>query len=133
MKILVTAFEPFGSSPRNSSLETMASLPTVTPSGHVIEKRLIPVVYDRCGQVLEEAIAQLSPDAVVCLGQAEGRNRITPEYIAVNVKNSTSPDNDGVVQQFVPIEENAPDGIFTALPVRKMTACMQDSGIPAAN
>ncbi len=132
MKILVTAFEPFGSSPRNSSLETMESLPDVTPAGHSIEKRLIPVVYDRCGQVLAEALAELSPDAVVCLGQAEGRNRITPEYIAVNVKNSSSPDNGGQVCQFVPIEENAPDGIFTTLPVQTMTAKMTEADIPAA-
>lgn len=132
MKILVTAFEPFGGSSRNSSLETLRSLPDITPGGHRIIKAEIPVEYDRCGTVLREAVTYHVPDAVVCLGQAESRSRITPEYIAVNVKNSTSPDNDGRVYRFAPIEENAPDGIFTALPVQEMTAKMQEAGIPAA-
>lgn len=132
MKILVTAFEPFGGSSRNSSLETLRSLPDITPGGHRIVKAEIPVEYDRCGTVLREAVTYHAPDAVICLGQAEGRSKVTPEYIAVNVKNSTSPDNDGRVYQFAPIEENAPDGIFTALPVQEMTAKMQEAGIPAS-
>lgn len=132
MKILVTAFEPFGSSSRNSSLETLQSLPNSTPAGHVLEKRLLPVVYDRCGQLLESLITEISPGAVVCLGQAEGRGKITPEYIAVNIKNSTSADNAGRLCCFEAIENNAPDGIFTTLPVREMVEKMQESGIPSA-
>ena len=132
MKILVTAFEPFGGSSRNSSLETLRSLPDTTPGVHRIVKAEIPVEYDRCGTVLREAAAYHTPDAVVCLGQAEGRSKVTPEYIAVNVKNSTSPDNGGRIYRFAPIEENAPDGIFTTLPAQEMTAKMQEAGIPAA-
>ena len=132
MKILVTAFEPFGSSPRNSSLETLQSLPDITPFGHVLEKRLLPVVYDRCGQLLESLITETSPGAVVCLGQAEGRGKITPEYIAVNIKNSTSADNAGRICCFEAIEKGGPDGIFTTLPVRKMVEKMQESAVPAA-
>ncbi len=132
MKILVTAFEPFGGSCRNSSLETMQSLPDLTPSGHEIIKRQIPVVYDRCGDALEAAILETSPDAVVCLGQAEGRGSITPEYIAVNVKHNTSPDNGGNVYLCKPIEEGAPDGIITTLPVQAMVGKMKEQAIPAA-
>lgn len=132
MKILVTAFEPFGGSRRNSSLETMQSLPNLTPAGHEIAKRQIPVVYDRCGDALETAIRETSPDAVVCLGQAEGRGSVTPEYIAVNVKHNTSPDNGGNVYLCQPIETDAPDGIITTLPVQAMVEKMKEQAIPAA-
>lgn len=132
MKILVTAFEPFGGSRRNSSLEAMESLPDLTPAGHEIVKRQIPVVYDRCGEALERAVAEVSPDAVVCLGQAEGRGNVTPEYIAVNVRHNTSPDNSGNVYLCQPIETDAPDGIITTLPVQAMVDKMKEQAIPAA-
>lgn len=132
MKILVTAFEPFGGSRRNSSLEVLEHLPDTTPAGHGIIKRQIPVVYDLCGDALDTAVREVSPDAVVCLGQAEGRGSVTPEYIAVNVKHNTSPDNGGNVFLCKPIEEGAPDGIITTLPVLEMTERMKAQSIPAS-
>ncbi len=132
MKILVTAFEPFGASRRNSSLEVMENLPDLTPAGHTVVKRQIPVVYDLCGEALEKAVREASPDAVVCLGQAEGRGSVTPEYIGVNVKYSTSPDNAGNVYLCRPIEDSAPDGIITTLPVQTMVEKMKEAGISAA-
>lgn len=132
MKILVTAFEPFGGSTRNSSLDTLRSLPDITPAGHTVVKAELPVVYDRCGDVLRQAADQHKPDAVVCLGQAEGRGSITPEYIAVNVKHNTSPDNSGNVFICQPILRDAPDGIITALPVVTMADRMKESGVPAS-
>jgi len=132
MRILVTAFEPFGSSRRNSSLEVLSSLPDLTAAGHTIIKRQIPVVYDLCGDVLEDAVREISPDAVICLGQAEGRGTVTPEYIAVNVKHSTAPDNGGNVYLCKPIEPDAPDGIITALPVQTMVEKMKEASIPSS-
>ena len=131
MKILVTAFEPFGSSKRNSSLETMMTLP-----GRIgecqIERLMLPVVYDRCAEVLREKIEEISPSAVVCLGQADGRGMITPEYTAVNVKHSASPDNAGQICTLEPIIEGAPDGYITTLPVGRMTENMKNAGYPAS-
>lgn len=132
MKILVTAFEPFGGSQHNSSLDTLRALPDITPAGHTVVKAELPVVYDRCGDALRDAVSQHRPDAVVCLGQAEGRGSITPEYITVNVKHNTSPDNSGNVFICAPILENAPDGYITTLPVTAMVDTMKQSGIPAA-
>ncbi|MBQ8369270.1 MAG: pyroglutamyl-peptidase I [Clostridia bacterium] len=132
MKILVTAFEPFGGSQHNSSLDTLRSLPSATPEGHTVVKAELPVVYDRCGDALREAVNQHKPDAVVCLGQAEGRGSITPEYVAVNVKHNTSPDNDGNVFVCAPILADAPDAYITTLPVTAMVDKMKQSGIPAS-
>ena len=131
MKILVTAFEPFGQSGRNSSLETMMTLPD-TIGDCEIEKLMLPVVYDRCAEVLREKIDELSPSAVVCLGQAEGRGTITPEYTAVNVKHSASADNAGQICTLEPIVTDGEDGLITTLPVGRMVENMKNAGYPAS-
>ena len=85
-KLIVSAFEPFGGSGRNSSLETLWSLPEIL-YGHEIVKVTLPVVYGECGRLLCGKIAEYEPSeiaAVICLGQAAGRGSITPEYAAVS-------------------------------------------------
>ncbi len=131
-KILVSAFEPFGGSGRNSSLDTMNSLPDIL-YGHEIVKITLPVVYGTCGQCLRENIAEFSPAdlaAVLCLGQAAGRGAITPEYVAVNVRHARSADNAGVVCDLTPIGGGA-DAYITGLPVGSMVEAMKKAGVPA--
>lgn len=131
MKILVTAFEPFGGSKRNSSLDTLQSLPG-TIGECEIEKLVLPVVFDRCAEILREKITEITPSAVICLGQAEGRGMITPEYAAVNVKHAVSPDNAGQTFHLAPIMENSPDAYLTTLPADAMTENMKKAGVPAS-
>ena len=129
--ILVTAFEPFGGSRRNSSLDTLSALPD-TIGNCTVKKLVLPVVFDRCADILCEKIAEISPCAVICLGQAEGRGMITPEYVAVNVKNASAADNAGQTFRLTPILENGPDAYITTLPADEMTQVMIRSGIPAS-
>lgn len=131
MKILVTAFEPFGQSGRNSSLETMMTLPDKIGECEII-KLMLPVIYDECAGILIDKIQRISPSAAVCLGQAEGRGMITPEYIAVNVKHSSLSDNAGKKFTLEPIIPGAPDGYITTLPVGRITENMKNAGYPAA-
>lgn len=131
-KILVSAFEPFGGSGRNSSLDTMNSLPGVL-YGHEIVKVTLPVVYGECGKRLCETIAEYDPSdlaAVLCLGQAAGRGAVTPEYVAVNVRHARVADNAGVLYDLAPIGDGA-DAYITGLPVGKMVAAMKNVGVPA--
>lgn len=132
-KMIVTAFEPFGGSGRNSSLETLNELPEVL-NGYEIVKVTLPVVYGECGRILREKIAEYAPDelaAVVCLGQAAGRGSITPEYVAVNVRHAGAADNAGVKYELTPIGSGA-DAYITGLPVGAMVAKMKEADVPAA-
>ncbi len=131
MIILVTAFEPFGESKRNASLETMLSLPDRLGQCK-IEKCILPVVFDDCAEILRERITALSPAAVVCLGQAEGRSLITPEYVAVNCKHTVSGDNAGRAYHLEAIVKEGPDAYFTTLPVDRIVTNLKNAGIPAA-
>lgn len=132
-KIIVSAFEPFGGSGRNSSLDTLTALPGIL-YGHEIIKLTLPVVYGECGQALREKIAEYDPSdlaAVICLGQAAGRGSITPEYVAVNVRHARSADNAGVKYEMAPIGNGA-DAYITGLPVTKMVERMKAADVPAA-
>jgi Pyrrolidone-carboxylate peptidase (N-terminal pyroglutamyl peptidase) len=132
--ILVTAFEPFGGSARNSSLDTLRSLPD-TVGDACLTKVELPVEYDGAAQRLAEVIRQTETNdlaAVVCMGQAEGRGAITPEYVAVNVRNGASPDNAGQLCRFAPCEAGGPDGIFATLPVVRLVERLREKEIPAS-
>ena len=51
MKILITAFEPFGGDAVNSSLAALRSLPE-TVAGALVCRAVIPVVFGLCGHNL---------------------------------------------------------------------------------
>ncbi len=132
-KIIVSAFEAFGGSGRNSSLETLRALPGIL-YGCEIVKVTLPVVYGECGRILREKIAEYDPAeiaAVIGLGQAAGRGSITPEYAAVNVRHAGAADNAGVKYELTPIGDGA-DAYVTGLPVSDMVKKMKEAGIPAA-
>ena len=132
--ILITAFEPFGGSGRNSSLDTLRSLPEEI-GGIRIRKAEIPVEYVRCGEALADAVREIPEgdlSAVLCLGQAEGRGNITPEYLAVNVRHAGIADNAGLLCRYDRIEEDGPAALFATLPAERITERLTERGIPAA-
>lgn len=130
MKILITAFEPFGGGTRNASLEILHALPK-THCGAELHTMELPVIYDRCGEMLREAAGTLKPDAVLCLGQAEGRSAVTPESTAFNLDDSQAKDNAGQIRQSTPILKGAADSYPTGLPAQEMVSAMAAKGIPA--
>ena len=132
MKILVTAFEPFGGDTVNASLAALESLPE-SINGAEICKAVIPVVFGQCGQMLAQKIETYHPDGILCLGMAAGRGQITPEVFAVNARYARSADNAG--QRFdvlIPCDPHGPDAYRTKLPVEKMVSLLQENGIPAS-
>ncbi len=130
MKILITTFEPFGNDTENSSLEAAKLLPDQI-NGWDVVRRTLPVTYDGSIKALENLLGEIHPDAVVSLGQAGGRTHITPELVAVNFRDASIPDNDGIYGNRKPVIPGAPDGYMTRLPVYEMTEAMNKAGIPA--
>ncbi len=123
--ILITAFEPFGGKTQNTSGEVLRLLPE-TVSGCCVKKMLLPVVFGRAAQ---QVLAEPA-DAVFLLGEAGGRDTITPEIQAVNLREARIPDNDGRQPHG---EEICPDGpafFRTRIPVRHIVSEMQKEGLP---
>lgn len=112
MKITVTGFEPFGGSERNASWEAVRQLADA-------DTVMLPVSFERACRMIRE-IAASGADAVICVGEAAGRDRISVERVAVNLMDARIPDNDGYQPADVPVCPGRPDGWFTALPVRRI-------------
>lgn len=130
MAILVTAFVPFGGDAKNASQEILRALPE-TLGGVRLEKRCLPVSFFAASVIAVETALSLRPEAIVCLGQAGGRDAVTPERVAVNLMHARIPDNDGFQPVDTPVIKDAPAAYFSALPVKAMVDAMQRLGIPA--
>ena len=131
MKILVTAFDPFGGETVNPALETVLLLPDVIAGADIL-KLMVPTVFTKSAEIVAEAMAIHLPDAVVCIGQAGGRTAITPERVAINIDDARIMDNEGnhpVDQSIIP---GGPAAYFSTLPIKAMVQAITDVGHPAA-
>ena len=127
-KLLITGFEPFGGESINPSWEAVSRLPRKI-NEYTITKLLIPVVFGEAARRVIEASEELQPDVIISVGQAGGRNAITPELVAINLRHASIPDNNQNQPQDEPIKENGPTAYFSTLPVRKMSDAVKSCGI----
>ncbi|MCK5811655.1 MAG: pyroglutamyl-peptidase I [Clostridiales bacterium] len=114
-KILITAFEPFGDNITNPTMAILTSLPANIGSSVIIKKTL-PVVYQKCFDLLKPVIKEEKPDFVVCLGLAGKRTSISVERIAVNMMGASIADNMDNSYNGTNISVNGKVGYFTTLP-----------------
>ena len=130
MKLLLTAFEPFGGEALNAAREAVSALDA--PEGLQLRRLLVPTVFGLAGDTVWEAIARERPDAVLCVGQASGRAALTPERAALNLRDASIPDNAGNRPVDEPVVPGGPAAYFTTLPVREMAEAIRRAGLPAA-
>ncbi|OED32954.1 pyroglutamyl-peptidase I [Planococcus maritimus] len=128
--LLLTGFEPFLDYTINPTMRVVERLDGKKIGGYQIISRILPVDFNRSGQRILEWIEELEPDAVVSLGLAAGRYKITPERVALNVKDGDQ-DNEGYQPVDEPISPAGPDAYLSTLPVRKMTKALINAGLPA--
>ena len=93
MRILLTAFEPFGGAETNISQAVLEGV-----HAEVI-KILLPVSFRDAPIVLQQAIREYHPDIVLLLGQCGEEEKIRLERFAVNLMDSSKGDNDGYYTQ----------------------------------
>ncbi|SDL23545.1 pyroglutamyl-peptidase I [Tessaracoccus oleiagri] len=127
MRILVTAFEPFGNDSENASAGALRELLATwrDPAVELVGAEL-PVVFDDAS--LRRAVAEYRPDLLVALGEAGGRHAITPERVARNEMSARIPDNAGARPQGEPVETGAPAERATALDVDTLVEAMREAG-----
>jgi len=129
-KILVTGFQPFGGESMNPAWEAVRRLPD-TIGDATVTKVEVPVVFGRGPEAVERAVEEVEPDLVLCVGQAGGRAKITPEFVGINYADARIPDNDGYQPVAERIVDGGPDAYFATLPVKAMVQAMQEAGVPA--
>ncbi len=128
--ILFTGFEPFDNAKTNPSFEAVKLLPG-TIGGVPVVKMELPVVFGEAAKMIIKQIEHEIPAAIVMTGVAAGRDKITPEVIAVNLADARIPDNAGNSPKWERIIPDGPDGLFSALPVKEMVSAMEAAGLKA--
>lgn len=131
MKILLTAFDPFGGSNVNPAEEAVKRVRD-TIDGAQIVKLTVPTVFKKSIETVAAAMDREKPDVVVCIGQAGGRFGITPERVAVNNDDARIKDNEGNQPVDTPIFEDGDTAYFSSLPIKAMVKAIKDAGLPSS-
>ena len=129
-KLLITGFEPFGGEDINPSWEAVKLLPDVVDD-YFLTKICIPVEFGSTAKYLIEQADKICPDVILCIGQAGGRNSVTPEMLGINLRYAKIPDNNGFRPQDEAVIFGGEAAHFSTLPVRRMTEAIDSVGIPA--
>ena len=131
MKILLTAFEPFGGEKVNPAQEALKDVPDVV-AGAGIVKLTVPTVFGKSVETVYGAMKREKPDAVLCIGQAAGRTGLTVERVAINLEDAAIADNEGRKPVDTPVFAEGPAAYFTTLPAKAMVEKIKGAGVPAS-
>ena len=128
-KILITGFDPFGGEKVNPAWEAVKRLPDRIGELDVY-KMEIPTVFGLAAERVLTRAEEVCPDVILCIGQAGGRSAVTPERIAVNIRDGKIADNAGnrPVGEFV--VPDGPAAYFATVPVREIAAAICAAGLP---
>ena len=136
MRILLTGFEPFNNGKLNPSEQIVRTIAEQFETGAAIagvelHTAILPVVFTESSELLRHLIALHKPEAVICLGQAEGRKEISFERVAINLDDARIADNAGRIITDQPVVANGADAHFTTLPVRQLVEAVRAEGVAA--
>ena len=131
MKLLLTAFSPFGGEKINPSLEAVKLVKDKIFETDII-KLEVPTVFGKSIKIVADAIEKEKPDYVLCIGQAGGRYGITPERVAINIDDARIPDNEGNQPIDIPIFADGEPAYFSNLPVKAIVEEIRKEGLPAS-
>lgn len=131
MKILITAFDPFGGELINPALEAVKLMKDEIQGAKIV-KLIVPTVFKKSIDKAVEAIKRENPDVVLCIGQAGGRFGITPERIAINIDDARIQDNEGNQPIDSTIYVDGPSAYFSTLPVKAIVKEIQNGGLPSS-
>ena len=130
-KLLITGFAPFGGEKINPAWEAVKRLPDRVGE-YELYKMEIPTIFGMAAEKVLEAAESIRPDVILCVGQAGGRAAVTPERIAVNIRDAKIPDNAGNCPAGEFVDPNGPAAIFATVPVMKMAEAICAAGLPGA-
>ena len=128
-RLLITGFDPFGGSASNPSWLAVEQLPEKV-GNYVLCILQIPTVFGKAAATVLEKARTFQPDLILCVGLAGGRNAITPERIAVNIRDARIADNEGNQTKGEFVVSDGPAAYFATVPVEKMAQAICDAQLP---
>ncbi|MBQ4506724.1 MAG: pyroglutamyl-peptidase I [Firmicutes bacterium] len=127
-KLLLTGFDPFGGESVNPAWEAVSRV-SDRVGDFEITKLMVPTVFGKAGETVSKKADEIGADVVLCVGQAGGREAVTPEMVGINLRYGRIQDNEGNAPQDEPVVEKGPAAIFTTLPARAMAAAINEAGV----
>ena len=124
MKILVTAFGPFGGRSENASSLALHELKKAFPK---IRTRILPVDSVIAPARIKQALRLIRPDVVILLGEAAGIQQIRREATAWNELNFKIPDIGGRQPTSRAICTGSPAFYRSTLPLKKIQASLESN------
>jgi len=131
MKVLITAFDPFGGESVNPAFEAVKLLPDTIASAEIVRLE-VPTVFRKALDKLSDALEREQPDVAIGIGQAGGRFGITVERVAINVDDARIEDNEGNQPVDKPVYSDGRSAYFARLPIKAMVAAIRKGGLPAS-
>lgn len=128
---MVTGFEPFGGRERNLSWDVAARVASHGCPAGLIKAVMLPVSFSRVTVAVSDMLRDMRPDAVLMLGLAPKRKRISVERLAVNLQDARQPDNDGAMPVDTPVFPDGEDALFSTLPVKSVANAINVTGADA--
>ncbi len=132
MRVLVTAFEPFGGQEDNASRLAVGALPA-TVAGVPVERAVLPCVFGAAAEAALAAVDFVRPDVVLACGEHRGAAGIAVERVALNLASTPPdrPDNGGSAPEKRPLVPGAPGSLCATVPVADCVRAAQAAGVPA--
>ncbi len=129
-RLLITGFDPFGGADINPAWEAVSLLPETVGDFELCKCR-IPTAFGEAARAVLEQAEAFRPHVILCVGQAGGREAVTPERIAVNIRDASIPDNRGFRPQGERILPEGPAAYFATVPVEAMVRAITHAGQPS--
>lgn len=132
--VLLSGFAPFGGAALNESWRAVQhAAGELREHGVTTQVLELPVEFGTAGEQLAAAVREHRPALVVATGLAAGRAGVTPERVAINVRDARIPDNAGDRPVDQPVVDGGPVGYFSTLPVKAMVASLdKDPAVPGS-
>lgn len=127
--VLLTGFEPFGGYAVNSSWEAIKTLEGKQIDGYTIKTVQLPVEYATSAETLSLKIREMNPDIVIGFGLVPD-DCIRLEYAARNTTGKYK-DNKGYVPEARSIVPNAPERLYSSLPLAEIRKFLRSNRIKA--
>jgi pyroglutamyl-peptidase len=134
MKILLTGFEPFGPVRVNPSEQIVRRIAAqVQARGDPdLLAEVLPTEFTAAEKRIRQLIRRVRPEAVLCLGVAPQRDKISLERVALNLDDDALPDNAGRRRAGHRIVPRGPAAYWSTLPLERFRKQLERRNIPVS-
>ncbi len=128
--VLITGFEKFGGEKINPSENIIKQIRKKKFDNVLVDTIVLPVSFEKSIKILDEYYSKNQVDIAIHLGQAGGMATINLERIAINLMDSTHPDNDDVMLSDKKIIEDGNDAYMTKVKIKEIAEFLNKKNIP---